>query len=159
MLEYNRDSDNFDVLRRSDILVSDFSGVTFDFALVYNKPVIYTDPNFDLSPYDAWWIDDPLWTVGALKRIGIQLTGDKAENIKELIDTAIDDPRFAEGRAQVRAETWQYVSEGAARAADFLIEKYESIENDGNKDKAETADADDNGGDAAKTAGLTGKEE
>ncbi|MBQ4651959.1 MAG: CDP-glycerol glycerophosphotransferase family protein, partial [Oscillospiraceae bacterium] len=47
-LEWNRDNDNFEVLRRSDILISDFSGVIFDFSLVYDKPIIYTDPNFDL---------------------------------------------------------------------------------------------------------------
>ena len=52
-LEWNRDRDNFEVLRRSDVLVSDFSGVIFDFTLVYDKPVIYTDPDIDLAPYDA----------------------------------------------------------------------------------------------------------
>ena len=31
-LEWNRDADNYDVLRRSDILISDFSGVIFDFS-------------------------------------------------------------------------------------------------------------------------------
>lgn len=52
-LEWNRDTDNFEVLRRSDILISDFSGVVFEFALVYDKPVIYTNPDFNLDPYDA----------------------------------------------------------------------------------------------------------
>jgi CDP-glycerol glycerophosphotransferase (TagB/SpsB family) len=41
-IEWNRDTDNFDALNRSDILILDFSGVVFDFALVLNKPVIYT---------------------------------------------------------------------------------------------------------------------
>ena len=41
-LEWNRDSDNFDVLRRSDILISDFSGIVYDYSLVYRKPVIRT---------------------------------------------------------------------------------------------------------------------
>ena len=58
-LEWNRDTDNFEVLRRSDIMISDFSGVIFDFALVYDKPVIYADTEFDKSPYDAWWLDKP----------------------------------------------------------------------------------------------------
>ena len=69
-LEWNRDNDNFEVLRRSDIMISDFSGVIFDFALVYDKPVIYADTEFDKSPYDAWWLDKPLWTFTALPRIG-----------------------------------------------------------------------------------------
>ena len=69
-LEWNRDTDNFDVLRRSDILISDFSGVIFDFTLVYDKPVIYTNPQFDLSLYDAWWLKEPIWTTTALPRLG-----------------------------------------------------------------------------------------
>ena len=65
-LEWNRDADNYDVLRRSDILISDFSGVIFDFSLVYDKPVIYTDTDFDDAPYDAWWLDTPYWTFDAV---------------------------------------------------------------------------------------------
>ena len=127
-LEWNRDTDNFDVLRRSDILVSDFSGVIFDFTLVYDKPVIYTDPKFDLSLYDAWWLEDELWTVSALKRLGMQLTDDNMENLKELIDTCITDPSFADGRRSVKEETWVNFGHGAEAAADYLIRKYEETE-------------------------------
>ena len=128
-LEWNRDSDNFEVLRRSDILVSDFSGVVFDFALVYDKPVIYTDPKFDVGPYDAWWLKDPLWTISALPRLGRQLTEESMQNPKELIDSCLLDPQYAEGRAAVKAETWEHFGEGAKQAADYLIKKYEELKN------------------------------
>lgn len=126
-LEWNRDTDNFDVLRRSDILISDFSGVIFDFALIYDKPVIYTDPDFDLSPYDAWWLNSPLWTVGALPRIGCQLTEENIADMKQLIDTCLSDPRYAEGRRQVKAETWVNPGIGAKLAADYLIAKHKTL--------------------------------
>lgn len=126
-LEWNRDTDNFDVLRRSDILISDFSGVIFDFALIYDKPIIYTDPRFDLSPYDAWWLDKPLWTASALPRLGMELTEANMGSLKELIDTCLSDPRYAEGRRQVKEETWVHPGHGAERAADYLIAKYEEI--------------------------------
>ena len=57
-LEWNRDNDNFEVLRRSDIMISDFSGVIFDFAMVFDKPVIYADTHFDKAPYDACWLEE-----------------------------------------------------------------------------------------------------
>ena len=124
-VEWNRDRDNFDVLRRSDILVSDFSGVIFDFTLIYDKPVIYTDPDFDLAPYDAWWLPDKkLWTVTALPRLGRALTEDNLADLKSLIDECIDDPRFAEGRREVKAETWKHFGEGTKRAADYLCDKF-----------------------------------
>ncbi len=126
-LEWNRDTDNFEVLRRSDILISDFSGVIFDFTLIFDKPVIYTDPAFDVSLYDAWWLDTPLWTTTALPRLGCQLTADNFENLRELIDTCISDPKYQEGRRAVKAETWENPNEGAVRAADYLIAKYEEL--------------------------------
>ncbi len=133
-LEWNRDTDNFDVLRRSDILISDFSGVIFDFTLVYDKPVIYTDPQFDVSLYDAWWLDTPLWTTTALPRLGCQLTEENMNDLKTLIDTCLEDPRYADGRREVKAETWEHAGEGAARAAEYLLEKYRQLA-DGKEDK------------------------
>ena len=126
-LEWNRDLDNSAVLKRSDIMVSDFSGVIFEFALIYNKPVIYTDPDFDLAPYDAWWLDRPLWTVSALPRLGKALTEENMPKLKELIDECLSDPAFQRGREEVMAETWMYPGEGAKRAADYLCEKYEEL--------------------------------
>lgn len=126
-LEWNRDNDNFEVLRRSDILISDFSGVIFDFALIYDKPVIYTDPRFDVSPYDAWWLETPLWTTTALPRIGCQLTEENMEDLKSLIDSCLTDPQYAEGRRQVKQETWEHSGEGAKRAAEYLLNKYDEL--------------------------------
>ena len=126
-LEWNRDNDNYDVLRRADILISDFSGVIFDFSLVYDKPVIYADTEFDSSPYDAWWLDTPFWTFTALPRIGQKLTPDNMSNLREMIDACLTDPRYAEGRREARAETWEHPGEGAVRAADYLCAKLDEM--------------------------------
>ena len=126
-LEWNRDTDNFEVLRRSDILISDFSGVIFDFTLIYDKPVIYTDPQFDVSPYDAWWLKTPLWTSSALPRLGCQLTEENMEHLQELIETCLTDPQYAEGRRQVKEETWAHKGEGAKRTVDYLLARYREL--------------------------------
>lgn len=132
-LEWNRDNDNYEVLRRADILISDFSGVIFDFSLVYDKPVIYADTEFDSSPYDAWWLDTPFWTFTALPRIGQKLTPDNMSNLREMIDACLTDPRYAEGRREARAETWEHPGEGAVRAADYLCAKLDEIQKGADK--------------------------
>lgn len=126
-LEWNRDNDNFDVLRRADILISDFSGIIFDFSLVYDKPVIYADTEFDNSVYDAWWLDTPYWTFTALPRIGQKLTMDNLDSLKEMIDECIQNPKYAAGRGEVRAETWEHKGEGTERAVDYLLNKYREL--------------------------------
>lgn len=128
-LEWNRDMDNFDVLHRSDILISDFSGVIFDFALVHNKPVIYTNPNFDVSVYDYWWMDTPLWTHSALPRIGQELTEESMENIKEVIDSCLTDARYADGIRAVKEETWAHFGDSARIVADYLEDKCSELLN------------------------------
>ena len=128
-LEWNRDADNFEVLKRSDLLISDFSGVIFDFSLVYDKPVIYADTEFDNSPYDACWLDTPFWTFTALPRIGEKLTADGLEQLPNLIEECLSERRYADGRKEVRDETWCYRGEGAVRAADYLIAKCQELSN------------------------------
>ena len=49
------------------------------------------------------------------------------QNLKELIDTCIDDPQYAESRRQVKAETWMHSGEGAKRTADYLVNKYNEL--------------------------------
>lgn len=131
-LEWNRDNDNFDVLKRADIMISDFSGVIFDFSLVYDKPVIYADTQFDKGPYDAWWLDKPFWTLTALARIGGELTPDRLESLKEMIDECLTNPQYEQGRREVIKETWEYKGEGAKRAADYLMCKYQELTAAGN---------------------------
>ncbi len=126
-LKWNRDNDNFDVLKQADIMVSDFSGVIYDFSLIYDKPVIYTNPNADLSLYDAWWLNKPLWKTSALPRIGCELTQESIDNIKQLIDNCLSDTKYAEGRQAVKNETWAHCGEGAQRVADYLIQKYDEL--------------------------------
>ena len=108
-------------------MISDYSGVIFDFALVFDKPVICTDTELDLSPFDAWWLPTPYWTTTALPRIGPTLTAEALPELGRIIEAALTDGSYAESRRAVREETWMYRGEGAQRAADYLIRKYAEL--------------------------------
>lgn len=126
-LEWNRDNDNFDVLRRSDLLISDFSGVIFEYALVFQKPVIYADTSYDKSPYDACWLDEELWTFTTLPRIGRQLSSADLEDMKKTIDTVLNEKTYRDALAKVRDETWALRGKAARRITDYLIEKRKQL--------------------------------
>ena len=126
-VEWNRDVDNFDVLNRSDVMISDFSGVIFDFSLVFDKPVITANKDFDLSALDAWWLNRPTWTQSVLDKIGPILTDENIGSIKELIDKALEDTSYSENREEIRNETWLYRGEGAKRVANYLVTKYDEL--------------------------------
>ena len=119
-LEWNFDNDNFDVLYRTDLLISDYSGVVFDFALVFDRPVIYADVSFDFEPYDAGWLNNEMWTFRALPKVGVQLTQENADRLPELIEESLHSQAFAEGRKEAIAETWANRGGSIPAIADYL---------------------------------------
>lgn len=126
-LEWNRDNDNFEVLNRSDIMISDFSGVIFDFSLVFDKPVIYADVSFDKGIYDAWWLEDEMWTFEVLPKIGSKLESDDLDNMKQLIDGCLNNKELQKSRREVKKECWANPGKSASLIADYLIEKHQEI--------------------------------
>ncbi len=138
---WNRDNDNFEVLRQSDILISDFSGVIFDYALIFDKPLIYTETDIDLELYDASWLDETPWTLKILPDLGLKLTEDNVDEIKTLIDKCIEDSSFAEGRDKARAETWEHIGEGTKRSVDFVMNKYNEVITKRNSEDQKAEDA------------------
>ena len=129
-LEWNRDNDNFDVLNRSDILISDFSGVIFDFSLVFDKPIIYADVSFDKSVYDAWWLDEEMWTFKALPKLGKQLKDEDLNDIKTLIDSCLDSEEMKMSREEIKKECWSNIGNSAKLIADYMINKHKQLEED-----------------------------
>jgi CDP-glycerol glycerophosphotransferase (TagB/SpsB family) len=129
-LKWNRDPDNFNVLNEADILISDFSGVLFDFSLVFNKPVIYTEPSNDWSQYDCAWDTEELWTYQILPKIGRKLTQENFGNIGSLIEDCIsgsDASELAKGRDLAREQTWCNMGHGAEKVVDYLISKHNEL--------------------------------
>ena len=128
-LQWNFDTDNFDALNQADLLISDFSGVIYDFALVFGKPILYADTSFDSSPYDAAWIDTPLWRFTALERLGRKLNENDFDRLQDIINDVILDSTYIEGRKSVCTEDWEYIGEAAIRTVDYLIEKETDLKN------------------------------
>lgn len=127
-VHWDRSSDNFESLNKADILISDFSGVIFDFTLAFDKPVIYTDSEFKKDCYDHYWLDkEKLWTFEAVEKMGTKLTPDNLSELKPMIEECLKNERFAEARDNAREGTWANIGEGASRTADFIIKKYNEL--------------------------------
>ena len=135
-LEWNFDNDNFDVLYRSDLLISDYSGVVFDFALVFDRPVIYADVSFDFEPYDAGWLNNEMWTFRALPKVGMQLTPENADRLPELIEESLHSRAFADGRREAIAETWANQGNSIPAIADYLTAARRRLQERGGNSRA-----------------------
>lgn len=126
-LVWDRDIDNFDTLNQSDILISDFSGVVLDYALVFDRPVICAETSFDNGIYDSWWLGEREWIFETLDNIGVKLTPDNMDNIKELVEKALTDTKLKEGRDKARAESWANMGKSVGSIVDYMIEKRKEL--------------------------------
>lgn len=123
-VSWNYDNDNFDILNKADVMITDFSGVIFDYALVFGKPVIYAKPAvFNKDPYDAWWLDHELWTFSVLPKLGVELDEKDFPRIGELVAQTVASPALKDGIEEARKEAWAYVGESAVRVMDYIQAK------------------------------------
>ncbi|MDR2193131.1 MAG: CDP-glycerol glycerophosphotransferase family protein [Treponema sp.] len=123
-VEWNFDADNGAVLSRADILISDFSGVIFDFAFLFNRPVVYPFYTFDARPYDLSDIEREAWTFRAIREIGVPLDENLFENIDSALDAVIEKATHTAVREKLQRlkdESWMYQGEAGERVADFLF--------------------------------------
>ena len=88
-IEFNKDNDNFDILNKSDFMISDFSSVMLDYAFVFDKPYMYylTESGRNYDMYDACTLDDPKKHDIAKLNCGIELTDSNIDKIKDYLNT------------------------------------------------------------------------
>ena len=125
---WNTDNDNFDILNRADLLISDFSGVVFDFSIIFGKPIMYTSvKDFDDSVYDSAWIKQELWKFKVLPTIGCEITEESFENIKAKIDETISSDKYEQGIKAAREYAWKNQGHAAEAIVDYMYELQSSF--------------------------------
>ena len=126
-IRWDSDMDNFPSLHESDLMISDFSGVIYDYAFIFKKPVIYAQVNFDPSPYDAAWIDDEKWMIKILPDIGFPLAESDFDNMQVILDSAKNDKSLDAKRNEKIDLCWQQIGNSGVCITDYLIKKYNNF--------------------------------
>jgi hypothetical protein len=127
--EWDYSPENITTLSKTDIMISDFSGIIFDFVFLFNKPVIYSNAFFNLEMYDASDLDHIPWRFEAVKKFAIELKKDDLEAISAIIQKARDDKIAAAARMDAKKTAWQYIGESGKRAVDYLVSEREKEKN------------------------------
>lgn len=123
-IRWDFEPDNSMALSQADIMISDFSGVVFDYTFLRDKPVLYMLQGFDPLPYDCDDIPHELWQFSALKKFGIPLQEEDLPRIGQVIQAASDSPALAAARHAAKAEAW--ANEG--HAAEKVVDYFQSVE-------------------------------
>ena len=122
-LEWDYERDNIYSMKKADMMISDFSGIIFDYTFLCDKPVMYVSADMDLMPYDAYDLNKQLWQFAVLEKMGIKLDEKDFDNIKEVIQNASDSPELAAQRKIAKETAWMHIGEAGKRIADYMIQK------------------------------------
>ena len=127
-LEWDYNRDNIFSMKKADIMISDFSGIIFDYTFLCDKPVMYVNTNMDLRPYDAYDLPHELWQFEILKKMGIKLDESQFDNIEKVIKEASDSPELAQARKEAKATAWMEIGKSGQNIADYMINTVSKLE-------------------------------
>ena len=120
---WDYESDNMISMSKSNIMISDFSGIIFDYTFLFDKPLLYVDTNFDTRPYDMDDVPEKAWQFETVENFGIKLEEKDFSNIKDIIQNASDSKELKEAREQAKKEAWFNIGHSAEHIVDFLKSK------------------------------------
>ncbi|MBD5412783.1 MAG: CDP-glycerol--glycerophosphate glycerophosphotransferase [Treponema sp.] len=127
---WDYESDNIISMSKSDIMISDFSGIIFDYTFLFDRPIMYVNADLDLRPYDAYDLNNgekQLWQFEILKKFGIELREKQFATIKDVIQEIHNNKNLAEARKNAKEQAWQFVGEAGEKVVDFMIAKEKEI--------------------------------
>ncbi|MCQ2613226.1 MAG: CDP-glycerol glycerophosphotransferase family protein [Treponemataceae bacterium] len=129
-VEWDYDVDNIFSMKKSDIMVSDFSGIIYDYTFLFDKPVMYVNSGLDLRPYDAYDLVEKdngknIWQFKALRSFGMELKEEQFSNLAEIIRTVSDSKELADARKKAKDEAWANRGNAGKTVVDFMISKME----------------------------------
>ena len=125
--DYN--SENIYSMKKADIMISDFSGIIYDYTFLCDKPVMYVNSDMDLGPYDAYDVPGKSpWQVNAVHSFGIELKEDQFKNIAQVIQNASDSEELKKLRADAKAKAWEHQGNAGEEVYNFMIKKDKELE-------------------------------
>jgi hypothetical protein len=124
---WDHEMSNIGSLAKSDLMISDFSGIIFDYIFLFDRPVMYANQGFDKRPYDADDLDHELWQFSILKEIGLELKEKDFPSIVDIIKKASVDKSLEAGRIRAKSTAWGHPGEAGRRCADFMIETVKGL--------------------------------
>ena len=129
---WDYETDNIFSLSKSDIMISDYSGIIYDYLFLFNKPVIYVNHGLDMRLYDADDLGENafenLWQFKTLREVGIELKESDFQEISEIIKNASDSEELKAAREKAKNAAWQYCGEAGKRIADFMVQTRQNLQ-------------------------------
>lgn len=125
-VSFDFDSNNLGAMAKSDILISDFSSIMFDWAFLFNKPFIFSTSDMHKEIYDMSDLDETPYRYKIMREIGQEFK--KGDNILSIIQNMRDkNKEYGAKINEFKQIAWEKQGLAAKNAVDFLVSKQKEI--------------------------------
>ena len=125
---WDTSSDGLSSMAVSDIMISDFSGIIYDFLLLFGKPTLSFSSQYDKRGRDSIDLDGDTWGIRTLSSVGSILTNDDIDNLPLIISETLLSKQFMDKEVtMVREAMDAHPNETGARGANFIQKKLTEI--------------------------------
>jgi CDP-Glycerol:Poly(glycerophosphate) glycerophosphotransferase len=92
-ISIDKKSSGTESLAKSDIMISDLSGVIWDYAFLYSKPVLLLKTDFDnIEGFEGSELDYEMWEIRERPRLGKIFDESDIENLSTIVSNLLDAP-------------------------------------------------------------------
>ena len=111
-----------DSMAEADVLISDNSGILFDYAYIYEKPILFINVKPDMKGFEGEDLEI-FWDIENCKKLSREITEDDFFNINEIIEQVISSKeKQKETVKKLRDEELLYFGKSAEIKADKIEE-------------------------------------
>lgn len=122
-VEWDFASDGFESMRRAEVMISDFSGIIFDYIFLFSRPVLVANFALDPRKYDMASLSSRKSTLMSCiqqGRIGLVFEEGDVASIHELIDRATEEGDMSASIREIASRVYCHPGEAGIRGAAFL---------------------------------------
>lgn len=109
-------------MMKADLMISDLSGVFWDFAFLYAKPVLLLKTQFDtIEGFEGSELDYQMWEMRERSRLGKEFDENDVDNISDIVNNLLQNPPKPELEALKNESVFNFGKTGET-AANQIIE-------------------------------------
>ena len=102
-------------------MISDYSGVIFDYSFIFDKPVLYFSSEIKNDINDSWFLDKETYRYEAMRNLGLKLQESDFNNLQKVMDDVIASKEIKNKREEIKDRLWQNRGKAAGAVCDYLI--------------------------------------
>ena len=124
---FDYDNNNLTSMAKSDIMISDFSGIMFEYAFLFNKPFLYQNSKMTDEIYDYSELGVKPLRYSIIDDIGVKLTENNIGDIDKIVEELRNNEKISQQIKNVKKIFWAEQGSGAKNVVNYIIQKQKDI--------------------------------